>query len=515
MFTRRTLLQTAAAAGLAAPGILRAQSWFTDYPFALGVASGEPESDGFVIWTRIAPRPFEPHAGTPMSALPVQWEVAEDDRFRTIAAKGDAIARPELGHSVHVEVAGLKPDRPYWYRFTIGSDRSLVGRARTLPMAGAPVDRLRFGVCGCQHYESGYFTAYRHIAEDEDLAFVYHYGDFIYEYRYDYAYGAERLPVPKVREHRLREVFSLDDYRAHYSQYLLDLDLQAARSAQVFLPTFDDHEVENNWVQDYSQDTGVPPEVFALRRQAAMQAWYENMPVRRRMLPRGPMILANRRFAYGRLASLNVLDTRSFRSDQPCDDAWGVPPCPGVFDPKAQVLGTAQEKWLDDNLARRDTTWNCLAQQVMMMPLNRRTRDDEPETMLNLDSWAGYDTPRERLMARLEKVGNAVVLTGDEHKNYAGLLMSKDKPVATECVTTSVTSGGDGQDLSRSGEQVLARNSQLKFLNEQRGYSVCTVEPQSWQTDFMVLDNVSTRQSTLSRRATAVTAAGPANLTIS
>lgn len=514
MLSRRTLIQSAAAAGLAAPAIVRAQSWFSDFPFALGVASGDPASDGFVIWTRIAPRPFEPHSGTPMSALPVAWEVAEDDRFRTIAAKGEALARPELGHSVHVDVTGLRPDRPYWYRFTVGGDRSLAGRARTLPAARADVSQLRFGVAGCQHYESGYYTAYRHLARDEELAFVYHYGDFIYEYRYDYAYDPDRLPVPKVREHRLREVYSLDDYRQHYAQYLLDLDLQAARSAHAFLPTFDDHEVHNNWVSDISQDRDLPPEIFALRKQAAMQAWYENMPVRRTMIPRGGLITANRRYTFGKLAAINVLDTRSFRSDQPCDDKWGVAPCPGVFDANAQVLGADQERWLDYNLGRKDARWNCLAQQVMMMPLNRRVYDDQPETMYNLDSWAGYDTPRKRLMARLAQVDNAVVLTGDEHQNYAGVLYSDDEPVAAECVVTSITSGGDGQDVRSGSDKILSNNSQLKFINDQRGYAVCTVRPEAWQTDFMVLDKVSTQGGQLSRRASAIVAAGPANLSI-
>lgn len=517
MPTRRTVIGTAAAgiaaASVGAPGILRAQSWFTDYPFKLGVASGEPTSDGFVLWTRIAPQPFAPHAGVPLSALPVQWEVAEDDRFRTIAAKGDVLARPELGHSVHVEVAGLQPDRPYWYRFRLGADRSLAGKARTLPAAGAPVSQLRFGVCGCQHFESGYFTAYRHIAED-DLAFVYHYGDFIYEYQYDYNYGPKRLPVPKVRKHRLRELYSLEDYRAQYAQYLLDLDLQAARSAQVFLSTFDDHEIHNNWVGDISQDETIPPEVFALRRAGAMQAWYENMPVRRSMIPRGGLVQANRRLSYGNLAAINLLDTRSFRSDQPCDDRWGEAPCPGVFDPRAQVLGEAQERWLDANLSQRLARWNCIAQQIMVMPLNRRTFDDQPETIYNLDSWAGYDSPRQRLMKRLAKVDNAVVLTGDEHQNFAGLLLSGDKPVGAECVVTSVTSGGDGQDVRPGSDRLLAGNPQLKFVNDQRGYGVCIVKPDAWQTDFLVLDKVSQPGGTLTRRASALIEAGPANLSI-
>lgn len=516
MFTRRRILSTggaiAALGATAAPAILRAQSWFRDYPFTLGVASGDPAPDGFVIWTKLAPQPFEPHGGMPMSTLPVSWEIASDDGFKTIVAKGEAPARPELGHSVHVEVSGLEADRPYWYRFKVGSDRSLTGRAKTLPRAGSAKSALKFGVCGCQHYESGFYTAYRYLAEEDDLAFIFHYGDFIYEYAYDYNYDKSGLPVPKVRQHRFREVYSLDDYRAHYAQYLLDLDLQSARARHVFLATFDDHEVENNWVQDISQDGETPPEVFALRRQAAMQAWYEYMPVRAALIPQGQLIHANRRLTYGNLAAINLLDTRSFRSDQPCGDGF-KPACPGVSDPKAQVMGSAQEAWLDENLARKDATWTCIAQQIMVMPLDRRTKD-EPAKILNMDSWAGYDVPRNRLMARLAKVDNAVVLTGDEHQNFAGLLYDKDRPVAMECVLTSVSSGGDGQDLRSGSDKLLANNPQLKFINDQRGYGVCEVTTEAWQTHFMVLDKVSTPGGKLSKRATAAKARGEASLTI-
>lgn len=516
MLTRRTLVRSAGAiAGIiAAPGILRAQSWFAAYPFALGVASGDPASDGFVIWTKLAPEPYAPHGGMPMSPLPVEWEVASDEHFRTIVAKGEALARPELGHSVHVEVSGLLPDRPYWYRFSVGADRSLAGRARTLPAAGTSLSSLRFGVCGCQHYETGFYTGYRHLAQD-DLAFVFHYGDFIYENQYDHRFDEQGLPVAKVRTHRLRQVYSLDDYRAHYAQYLLDMDLQAARGAHSFLQSFDDHEVENNWANDISQDESLPPEIFALRRAAAMQAWYEHMPVRRALLPQGALIHANRRFTYGGLAAIHVLDTRSFRTNQPCGDGF-KPACPAKADPRAQMMGAAQEAWLDANLGRKDAIWNCIAQQVMVMPLDRRRGDqDGPNPIYNLDSWAGYDAPRNRLMHRLASVDNAVVLTGDEHQNHAGLLLDGDRPVGVECVLTSMTSGGDGSNLRPGSDRILADNPQLKFINDQRGYGICEVTPDGWQTHFMVLDQVSTPHGTLSRRATAAIARGSAALTMS
>src|SRR3569833_1131798 len=226
MFTRRQTFAGAALLGF--PSIATATSWFASNPFTLGVTSGDPAPDGFVIWTRLAPDPYAPHGGMPPSAVPVSWQVAEDERFATIAANGKELARPELGHSVHVEVAGLKPDRPYWYRFAVGDQLSLTGQARTLPAAGAAVSALRFGVCGCQHYEAGLYTAYRHLAH-EDLAFVFHYGDFIYEYSYDYDSDEAGLPVAKPRSHRLQALYSLDDNRAHYAQYLQDFGLQAAR----------------------------------------------------------------------------------------------------------------------------------------------------------------------------------------------------------------------------------------------------------------------------------------------
>ena len=163
--TRRAALG-AVIAGTAlafAPAILRAQQLFTAYPFRLGVAAGEPSADGFVIWTRLAPDPLAEHGGMPMAPVSVDWEVASDEHLKTPVAKGTVLARPELGHSVHVEVAGLRPGRPYWYRFSIGRERSIAGRAKTLPAEHDALAQFRLGVCGCQNYEDGWFTAYRHL----------------------------------------------------------------------------------------------------------------------------------------------------------------------------------------------------------------------------------------------------------------------------------------------------------------------------------------------------------------
>ncbi|MEI6283265.1 MAG: PhoD-like phosphatase N-terminal domain-containing protein, partial [Alphaproteobacteria bacterium] len=133
----------------------------------LGIASGDPAPDGFVIWTRLAPKPLEMHSGMPMVTAPVTYEVAEDENFNTIVANGETQALPELGHSVHVEITGLKPARPYWYRFIAGRERSATGRARTMPHPGSGLDRVRFVAAGCQNYENGFYAAYRGIAGEE------------------------------------------------------------------------------------------------------------------------------------------------------------------------------------------------------------------------------------------------------------------------------------------------------------------------------------------------------------
>ena len=504
MFSRRHFIAGAAATALA-PAILRAQSLWRHYPFSLGIASGDPAPDGFVIWTRIAPEPLAPDGGMGIGVAPVKWEVAADDRFNDIVASGEAPARPELAHSVHVEVSGLQPDRPYWYRFEIQGERSIRGRARTLPLPGSSPQSLRFGVAGCQHYEEGYYAAFRHLAR-EDLAFVYHYGDYIYEYGGDAlrpSFGGDL--IQPVRRYEGRMLYDITDYRQRYAQTKMDADLQRAHAAFPFLVTMDDHEVENNWVGILPQDD-TPPEIFRLRRAQAFQAWYEHMPVRWSSLPRPEGITLHDSLRWGDLAAINLLDTRQYRSDQDSNDRWATP-CPAVGSADTTVLGADQEAWLARNLSQDQARWNVLAQQIMMMSLDRRTRE-EPEKFVNLDSWGGYEGARQRLLARMRGLDNVVVLTGDEHQNYAGLLHHRDEPVAVEFVTTSISSGGNGQDQRPGSDRILANNPQLKFINDQRGYVTCEVNAEEWRTNFMVMDRVTTPDGAISKRATWATPHG-------
>jgi alkaline phosphatase D len=494
--TRRELLAAFAALPALAQTPGRAQTRtpkFADYPFQLGVASGEPVADGFVLWTRLAPKPLE-GGGMPADEVQVDWQVAEDEKFSKVVASGSAAAKPELAHSVRIEVEGLRPDRWYFYRFRAGSEVSPTARTRTTPQPDASPAKLRFAFASCQHYESGYFTPLRHMAA-EDLDLAIHLGDYIYE-------GAGQNG--RVRKHAGKEIMSLEDYRTRHAQYKTDTDLQAVHHAFPWIVTWDDHEVDNNYADRFSEEADVSTDDLLTRRAHAYQAYFEHMPLRLSAKPMGHDMRLYRRASFGRLAEFAVLDTRQYRTDQPCGD-HNVVACEGVFDPKATLLGDAQEKWLQDDLRRSPATWNVLAQQIMM---GRADRDPGPDVTWSMDQWSGYDVCRKRLLGFLaeQKVRNPVVLTGDIHSNWVNdLKVDFDRPesptVAAEFVGTSITSGGDGVAVDDYVTAILEQNPFVRFFNKERGYVSCTVTPKEWRADYQVVEKVSVKDAPLVTRA--------------
>ncbi|MFB3054283.1 MAG: alkaline phosphatase, partial [Alphaproteobacteria bacterium] len=202
--------------------------------FKLGVASGEPEPDGMVLWTRLAPRPTHRRGGMPNEPVKVAWEIAKNSDMSAVVGRGVATAQPDSGHSVHVEVDGLEANRWYWYRFKVGSEYSPIGRTRTAPGAGSRVESVKFAVASCQHFEQGYFTAHRHMAA-ENIHFVLFLGDYIYE--------RQHSKRDHVRYHGEFHATTLDEYRERYAQYKSDADLQACHAAFPWIVTWDDHEV--------------------------------------------------------------------------------------------------------------------------------------------------------------------------------------------------------------------------------------------------------------------------------
>jgi alkaline phosphatase D len=524
---RRSILSGLAAAGgmLALTGTslaaaepmrsVRTDPVFLVPPFQLGIASGDPDAEGFVIWTRLAPEPLQANGGMTMVPVLVSWEVSSDEGFRTIVAAGEAIAHPELAHSVHVEVAGLRPDRPYWYRFRCGREQSLSGRSRTLPLPGAPKDRVRFAVAGCQHYEEGHYTAWRRIAE-EPIDFVFHYGDYIYE-------GRETGPGPRLmngrhfaplRRHVGDEIHSLDDYRRRYALYKTDHDLQAAHAAAPWFVSFDDHEIDNNWAAGHDQD-GTPPEIFAFRRAMAMQAYYEHMPLRRSSMPVNGHMQMFRRARFGNLIDAHFLDARQYRSDQ-VHGGRDSPLDAQVAAPDRSMLGDLQEKWLFEGLAEGRARWQLVAQQVMLMMLAQR-RPGTAEPSYSMDVWSGYLHSRRRLLRHIadRRMTNVVTVSGDAHRHFAGNLIQDQGDgaiIASEFLATSITSGSDGIGQADAYHEAVKDNPCLKTVIDRRGYLLCDVDHRTWRGELKILDSVMRPDGALSTFAAFVAEPGEPGL---
>lgn len=474
---------------------------FSGSPFTLGVASGDPAEDGVVIWTRLAPKPLEPYGGMVPNPVRVRWEVASDEGFNQVVQQGHSFAMPQLGHSVHVEVEGLQPHRWYFYRFHAGEETSPVGRTRTAPASDALPERLRFAFTSCQHYESGFFNGYPHM-QQEDLDLVVHLGDYIYEYG-----GVDKRP----RRHLGREIESLEDYRLRYAQYRMDASLQDTHRLFPWLVTWDDHEFDNNYANLVSEEQGISPEAFLARRANAYQAYYEFMPLRRRSFPQGPDMLLYRGCHYGRLANFHVLDTRQYRTDQPNGDHQ-KPMTGGAMDPMGTMLGDQQERWLMGQLLQSSATWNVLAQQVMMAPLNRGQGE---EKLFSMDQWPGYEVSRRRLLQFLHerRVPNPVVLTGDIHVNWVNDLQldfenPKSPVVGTEFVGTAMTSGGNGGNVIPEFERAASQNACVKWYNSNRGYVSCDVTPKAWTSHFRITPYVDKPGSPIETKASFRTEAG-------
>ncbi|MEE6263547.1 alkaline phosphatase D family protein [Plantactinospora sonchi] len=471
--------------GLGAVGVVaatgRAALAAPPYPFKLGVASGDPAPDSVVLWTRLAPAPLnaDGQGGMANADVTVEWQVSADERFSSLVASGSVTARYADAHSVHVVPGGLAPDTDYFYRFRAQGHISPVGRTRTAPAAGSFGRDLVMAFASCAHYEAGYYTAYRRLAE-ENPGLVLHLGDYLYE---------DATSTGSVREHVGGEIVTLADYRRRYGQYKSDPDLQAAHAAAPWLVVPDDHEVENNYANMVRADSSptLTAAQWTARRTAAYRAYYENLPLRPSAAPNGNSIPLYRRIRWGRLATFHMLDTRQFRDDQACGDGWKV--CADADLAARTVTGTAQETWLLDGLAQRYGTWDVIGQQIFF------ARQLNASGAANMDAWDGYRASRSRIQQGWVERGvrNPVVLTGDVHQAWANNLKAdyanpSSATIGTELVCTSVSSGGNG-----SAETAIpngSSNPHLRFFSNRRGYVRTTIGRTELRADFRAVASV-------------------------
>ncbi|KAB2349489.1 alkaline phosphatase D family protein [Actinomadura rudentiformis] len=481
-------------------------------PFGLGVASGDPWPDGFVLWTRLAPKPIEAdgHGGMPLRPYTVRYEVAEDEAFTKVVKRGQALATPELAHSVHAEVHGLRPGREYFYRFRVGNEISPVGRTRTAPHPRSMPTELRFGSASCAAWYHGHFTAYEDMAK-QDLDLVFFLGDYIYEYGITKNNWWRQEPLPLGPEHGT-EIVTLEQYRLRYSLFKTDAHLQAAHASAPWVFTTDDHEVQNNYADEWSE-TGIPPADFLRRRAVAYRAFYENLPLRSTVKPHGPDLALYQRFTWGRLAQIDMLDNRQYRDIYPAGAV--IDNSPERHDPKRTMLGAKQEKWLYDGLGKSNATWNILATGVVMAEIDR---DTGPGQLYSNDMWDGFPANRDRLWNafRKHKIANPVVLSGDIHRAVAAELKADwknpDSPaIGTELVCSSVGSDGDGAETDSFAKLWLA-NPHVKYYNARRGYVTARMTPTTLTSDFRRVEFVSRPGGPVTTAARFVTEAGKPGL---
>ncbi len=481
--------------------------------FSLGVASGEPTADGFVLWTRLAPQPLAERGGMPDREVIVRYEIAEDANFTRVVRRGVDGTDTDDAHSVHAEVFGLRPGREYFYRFRVGNELSPVGRAKTAPAMGSSVNQFRFATISCNDWQNGYFTAFDGLAR-EDVDLIVHLGDSIYEY------GPDPLAV---RQHDGPELSSLASYRNRHALYKTDPAMQAALARAPWMVTPDDHEVENNYANDIDEERGTPagesPEAFLRKRANAYQAYWEHMPLRTSARPVGPDMQIYRSMTFGNLLQLNMLDTRQFRTDQgPVANDFG--PRPLGLDPASTLFGAAQEAWLFEQLNSSPAVWNALAQQVVMaqfefaVPTGAAPPAPAIAKLFNLDAWDGYVAERTRVLRRIaaDRIKNPVVLAGDIHSSWVNELTADFRPgspvVAAELVCSSISSDFPVEFIPLVRNSLAANPHVRYFDGASRGYMTHNLTPYLWETQIRAVASIKTKTSTMSTLAHWAIAAG-------
>jgi len=494
---RRQLLSMAAASAalVSLPKAVWGRLTWPANPFSLGVASGSPTSHSVVLWTRIDTAILA-QTGRSRATIDVGWQLSLDERFSQIIQQGSLKASPQLGHSLHAEIAGLAPDSHYFYRFITGEATSAVGRTRTFPESHAQAKQLRLAYASCQRWGDGFYTAYRDMLE-QHLDVVMFLGDYIYEY-----------PPSASRDVRPTTggwVITLDEYRERYALHKSDSHLQAMHAACPWIVTWDDHEVQNDYAELHAGFSGAPVPDFAARRRIAYQAFYENMPVRyadfaELLNNRSEQVRIFGSTQFGQLATLYNLDNRQHRHRQACTP--GDRPGGGRINPERcdlltqeyrTLLGQEQEGWLKRQFENSRTQWNIIGQQTLLGP---RHTGSATQSVWN-DGWGGYPAARQRLIdaMRTTRLKNPIVLGGDVHQNWVGhILADYNRPespaIGIEFCGTSITSRNRATEAELA--RILKHSPYFVYANATyRGYGLVEVTQHSLTTTLRAVKNVS------------------------
>ena len=509
--------------------------------FGHGVASGDPLADRVVLWTRVTQ--------SATGSIDVGWEVARDALFASVVASGTASTSATRDYTVKVDASGLQPATTYHYRFRFRDELSPAGRTKTLPVAaiggGNAVGQVRIAVMSCAAYPVGQFHAYADAARRGDIDAAVLLGDYIYES--DLSRGLELASRLLGRNWEPdRELITLQDYRERHAFYRGDFDLKAMHAAMPVIAVWDDHDLINGIWRDGASAHDASKGSFSTRRAAAMQAFQEWLPIRVPD-PAAPAKIY-RRFDFGNLATLHMLDARALGRDQQASRADHL--SGATASATRQMLGAEQSAWLDAGLQASSATWQLLGSQVWMgrmhLPLSvldnfnegaisdflqaqstpeasrsaaQRALVAQPRAPFKSDTWDGYPAAREAVFAtarRLDK--NLVVLAGDSHNAWASDLKdASGAAVGVEFATTSVTSAGLELEYPRIGRQFLA-NAFVKMVPDlryaetsDRGYLLVTLTPAQARADWVFVGSVFDNDLKSSVGRTLATLPGAAN----
>lgn len=465
-------------AGRGAPGRLAelAPGSGSSMPFLHGVASGDPLPTSVVLWTRITPDRDALPGSTLGAPTQVRWEVAKDAGFAATVAQGAATSSADSDHCVKIDAGGLQPGSVYYYRFTVtggpyAGSVSPIGRTKTAPAKDATLSKLNFALASCANWEAGYFRAYADMAERGqagEIDFTVFLGDYIYEYEtggYAGKHGVVRPTHPEW------EILTLEDYRIRYGHYRTDPNLQAAHAALPWIVMWDDHETANNsWREGAENHDPVKEGPWERRREAAMHAYFEWLPVRATSPSANGHLY--RAFEFGDLAKLTMMDLRTYRDAETSAANFG--------DPNRTMLGSEHFNWVSQQVTQSKAKWNLLGNSVMVTPVKVFTIPNNQEaneaiayvkqqnsgSAINSDQWDGYAAERDRLLQTLAGANSrAVFLTGDIHSEWATSVYHGGKEIGVEVVCTSVTSPNiDDLLTSKTGIEHAPDNSTSKIV---------------------------------------------------
>ncbi|MFW1923382.1 alkaline phosphatase D family protein [Acinetobacter geminorum] len=516
----------------------------TQADFLHGVASGDPLQDRVILWTRLTPVDIN-------ARLKVTWEIAADDQFKQNLKTGTVETTKTDDFTVKVDATGLEAGTIYYYRFRFGNKISSVGQTKTLPIS---TNKVSFAVCSCSNYPAGYFYVYREMAK-QNVDVVIHLGDYIYEYGADgYATEDAAKLGRTLPSDNNKEIIKLDDYRKRYALYRQDKDLQAVHQRHPFIVIWDDHELANDTWREGAENHQSNEGPFLERKLAALQAYFEWMPIR--PVSSTDHLNIYRQFNFGSLVQLTMLDTRIIARDKQLEytdymitsglDAQKFQA--DLTDPKRTLMGYTQRDWLVDKLKQSTATWNVIGQQVLMskmwipaellaslgqitsggtspdtlakmnaqitelVTLKLRLEQGDPTLTIqekarlitlvpyNLDAWDGYYAEREFFYTKLAEFNKKIiVLAGDTHNAWTSYLYSqKGEYVGVELATSSVSSPGLEKYLSIPLAQLQQFEfafttliDELAYCNlNQRGYLMVTLDDKQAQSDWIFVDSI-------------------------